>query len=44
MIPSTVAILFREGEYQFSIVVLLPFSDSILGAVFTCLIFAHKYT
>ena len=44
MTPSMVPVLFGEGEYQFfSIEVLIPFSDSILGAVLTCLTFAYGY-
>lgn len=40
-----VPVLFGEGEYQFfSIEVLIPFSDSIPGAVLTCLTFVHGYT
>lgn len=36
---------FGEVEYQFfSIEVLIPFSDSIPGAVLTCLTFVHGYT
>ena len=40
-----VPVLFGESEYQFfGIKVLIPFSDSILGAVLTCLTFVHGYT
>ena len=45
--PNMVALLIREGDYQFSIVVLLPFSDSMCvfrGRVFICLIFVPRYT